>query len=344
MAKEQKIKCVVWDLDNTLWEGILAENDRLVLRENVVEVIRTLDERGILQSIASRNNPEPALAQLRAFGLEDYFLYPQIHWESKAASVERIAKALNIGINTFVFVDDQPFERDEVRFAHPEVLCIDAVEVDSMLDMPRLMPRFITNDSRQRREMYRSDQIRNEEEAAFEGPKESFLATLGMVVAIAPAVEEDLQRAEELTVRTNQLNATGYTYSYEELRAFCHSPEHKLWIAGLDDKYGTYGKIGLVLMETSAETWVIKLLLMSCRVMARGVGSILISHIRQQAKAHGVRLLAEFVATDRNRMMYITYKFAGFREISETEQGVTLLENDLSQIPPFPEYVRMQLG
>lgn len=343
MAKEHKIKCVVWDLDNTLWEGILSEHDQLVLRENVVRVIRILDERGILQSIASRNDADAALARLKAFGLEDFFLYPQIHWDSKADSIERIAKTLNIGINTFAFVDDQPFERDEVRFAHPEVLCIDAADVDGMPDLPALMPRFITDDSRKRRAMYRSDQLRNEREAEFSGPKESFLATLEMVVTIAPAVEEDLKRAEELTVRTNQLNATGYTYGYEELRAFSQSPDHRLWIAGLDDKYGTYGKIGLVLMETSADTWVIKLLLMSCRVMARGVGSILISLIRQQASKHGVRLLAEFVPTDRNRMMYITYKFAGFREIGEDARGVTLLENDLTRIPPFPEYVRMRL-
>ncbi|MBF0165424.1 MAG: HAD-IIIC family phosphatase [Magnetococcales bacterium] len=343
MAKEQKIKCVVWDLDNTLWDGILAENDQLVLRENVVRVIRILDERGILQSIASRNDRDAALARLQAFGLEAFFLYPQIHWDSKADSIARIAKTLNIGINTFAFVDDQPFERDEVRFAHPEVLCIDATEVDGIPDLPAMMPRFITDDSRQRRAMYRSDQLRNEQEAEFTGPKEAFLATLEMEVTIAPAVEEDLQRAEELTVRTNQLNATGYTYGYEELRAFSQSPDHRLWIAGLDDKYGTYGKIGLVLMETSAEVWVIKLLLMSCRVMARGVGSILISLIRQQASKHGVRLLAEFVPTDRNRMMYITYKFAGFKEIGEDERGVTLLENDLSRIPPFPEYVRMRL-
>ncbi|GAB0056471.1 hypothetical protein SIID45300_00779 [Candidatus Magnetaquicoccaceae bacterium FCR-1] len=343
MAKEHKIKCVVWDLDNTLWEGILSENDQLVLRENVVRVIRILDERGILQSIASRNDADAALARLETFGLEEFFLYPQIHWDSKADSIERIAKTLNIGINTFAFVDDQPFERDEVRFAHPEVLCIDAADVDGIPDLPAMMPRFITDDSRKRRAMYRSDQLRNEREAEFSGPKESFLATLEMVVTIAPAVEEDLKRAEELTVRTNQLNATGYTYGYEELRAFSQSPDHRLWIAGLDDKYGTYGKIGLVLMETSADTWVIKLLLMSCRVMARGVGSILISLIRQQASKHGVRLLAEFVPTDRNRMMYITYKFAGFREIGEDARGVTLLENDLTRIPPFPEYVRMRL-
>ncbi|MBF0190719.1 MAG: HAD-IIIC family phosphatase [Magnetococcales bacterium] len=344
MAKESKIKCVVWDLDNTLWDGVLAENDALVLRENVVRVIRTLDERGILQSIASRNTFEPAMERLRSFGLADYFLYPQIHWNSKADSIAQIAQSLNIGLNTFAFVDDQPFERDEVRFVLPEVRCIDALEVDGILERPEMNPRFITDDSRKRRAMYQSDLLRNQEESAFSGPKESFLATLQMVVTIAPARREDLQRAEELTVRTNQLNATGYTYSYEELEAFGHSERHRLWIVSLDDRYGTYGKIGLVLLETTAETWTIKLLLMSCRVMSRGVGSVLINHVRREAKRHGVRLLAEFVSTDRNRMMYITYKFAQFREIEALGAGgVTLLENDLDTIPPFPDYVQVNL-
>ncbi|MEO5330689.1 MAG: HAD-IIIC family phosphatase [Magnetococcus sp. YQC-5] len=340
-TKEKKIKCVVWDLDNTLWDGILAENDQICLKENVIHVIKTLDERGILQSIASRNTHDQAMEQLRVFGLEAYFLYPQINWNSKASSLEQIAQSLNIGIDTLAFVDDQPFERDEVRFVLPDVLCIDAAHVDQILAMPVMHPRFITSDARQRREMYQNDMVRDQVEKSFVGPKDAFLASLEMVLTIGPALEEDLQRAEELTVRTNQLNATGYTYSYEELDGFRRSNRHLLWIASLDDKYGTYGTIGLVLIETQATVWTIKLLLMSCRVMSRGVGSILISHIRHEAKKKGVRLLAEFVSTDRNRMMYITYKFAHFRELESSETGLTLLENDLSNPTPFPDYLKI---
>ncbi|MBF0153438.1 MAG: HAD-IIIC family phosphatase [Magnetococcales bacterium] len=342
-AREKKIKCVVWDLDNTLWEGVLSENDPIRLRDNVVKVIKILDERGILQSIASRNTHEQAMERLRAFGLEEYFLYPQINWNSKAASLEQIARSLNIGIDTLAFVDDQPFERDEVHFVLPDVLCIDAVDVDPMPAMPVMNPRFITSDSKQRRVMYQNDIRRDQVEKGFTGPKEAFLASLEMVVTIAPAQEEDLQRAEELTVRTNQLNATGYTYSYEELDRFRQSDRHMLLMASLDDKYGTYGKIGLVLIETAATAWTIKLLLMSCRVMSRGIGSILINHLRNAARGKGVRLLAEFVATDRNRMMYITYKFSHFQELETTAEGVTILENDLSTLMPFPEYLRVHL-
>lgn len=333
-------KCVIWDLDNTLWEGILSEDKTVRLRPGVPEIIKTLDERGILQSIASKNDHESAMAVLRELGLADYFLYPQINWNSKSSSVQRIAKALNLGLDAMAFIDDQPFELDEVRFAHPQTLCIDATQLDGLPARPELMPRFITEDSRLRRQMYLADIERNRIEAEHTGTPDEFLASLGMRLSIAPAQPGDLERAEELTLRTNQLNTTGYTYSHDELDYFRRSPDHDLLVAALEDKYGSYGKIGLALITRGAEVFTIRLLLMSCRVMSRGVGTVLLSYILNQAKAAGVRLQAEFVSTDRNRMMYVTYKFAGFREIEKTERGV-LLENDLTSIAPYPAYVQL---
>lgn len=337
--KEKNKKCVVWDLDNTIWDGILIEDSHVQLREGITEIIKTLDERGILQSIASKNDFDLALSKLRELGLHDYFIYPQIHWGSKSASVKEIAKSINIGIDTLAFIDDQAFERDEVSFENPAVLCIDAAYLEHLLDMPEMNPRFITEDSKIRRKMYQSDIERNAAEEKFDGPAEDFLASLNMVFTIAPVREGDLERAEELTVRTHQLNTTGYTYSYEELNAFRQSPSHKLFIASLDDKYGTYGKIGLALIECD-EVWTIKLLLMSCRVMSRGVGTILLNYIMGLARNAHKPLRAEFVPNDRNRMMMITYTFAGFKEVSVTNE-ITVFENNLSQIQPFPDYIKV---
>ncbi len=331
-----KIKCVVWDLDHTLWDGILLEDGHVALRPGVVDIIRTLDQRGILQSIASRNTHDHAMQKLEALGLAEYFLYPQINWNSKADNLRTIAQKLNINLDTFAFIDDQAFEREEVNFSLPQVLCIDALNVHTVPDLPRMHPRFITDDSARRRQMYLSDQQRNTVEESFTGPKNEFLATLGMVLTITPAREEDLKRAEELTMRTHQLNTTGDTYSYEELDRLRQSDRHLLLIAGLEDKYGTYGKIGLVLIERGASVWTIKLLLMSCRVMSRGIGGALISYIRRAARDHGVALRAEFVTNDRNRMMYMTYKFNGFQETGPAQDGRLVLDNDLSQIPEFP--------
>lgn len=336
------VKCVVWDLDNTLWEGVLLEDGEVTLRRSVVEVLRALDDRGILHSIASRNDPELAMERLQRFGIAEYFLHPQIHWGSKSGSVAAIATALNIGLDTIAFVDDQPFEREEVAFSHPMVRCFDALELDQLAERPEMQPRFITDDSRKRRAMYMADAVRKQIEDSHQGSPNEFLASLQMKFVIGPALDEDLARAEELTVRTNQLNATGYTYSYEELREFQRSPDHDLLIASLEDKYGTYGKIGLALLERGEQAWTIKLLLMSCRVMSRGVGSVLLNAIIRRAKAAGVRLFAEFVETSRNRTMNVTYRFAGFRPL-EQRGGVTLLENDFSVVPNFPDYMRITI-
>lgn len=336
--KEKKIKCVVWDLDNTLWRGVLLEDRNVALVPGAAEVVKALDARGILQSVASRNDPEAAMARLAELGLAEYMLHPQIGWGSKAQSVQAIAAALNIGVDSLAFVDDDPFERGDVGFSHPDVLCIDAVDLASIPDMPEMQPRFITEDSARRRAMYIGDINRQKAEESFAGSKDDFLATLGMVFTIAPAREQDLQRAEELTLRTNQLNTTGYTYSYDELKEMLGSERHLLLIASLTDRYGDYGRIGLALLERSPEVWTIRLLLMSCRVMSRGVGTIMLSYILSRAKAEGVRLCSEFVETDRNRMMYVTYRFAGFREV-ERDGRRALLEHDLQQIQAFPSYV-----
>lgn len=340
--EKQSIKCVVWDLDNTVWDGILLEDDEVKLRPHVVEILKTLDERGILHSIASRNDHNTAMAKLKEFGIDEYFLYPQINWNSKAASVTQIAQDINIGLDTIAFVDDQPFEREEVAFTHEKVLCIDSALLDDMLERPELKPRFITEDSKIRRKMYMADIARNREEAEFIGPTEEFLATLNMIFTIAPAKEEDLKRAEELTVRTHQLNTTGYTYSYEELDELRQSPRHRLLISSLEDRHGTYGKIGLTLVECDQDVWNVKLLLMSCRVMSKGVGMIMIHHILREAKKAGVKLRAEFVSTDRNRQMLITYKFAGFKEIGRNGD-IILFENNYSAVQPPPPYVDLRV-
>lgn len=336
------VKVLVWDLDDTLWDGTLLEGDEVRLRPGAAALLDRLDRRGILHSIASRNDPGAALARLEELGVAHYFLYPQIHWGSKAGSVRRIAELINVGLDTVAFVDDQPFERDEVVSELPEVRTYDALEVDRLAERAELNPRFVTDESAIRRRMYQADIERNRAEEEHRGPSEEFLAGLGMRFVIAVPEERDLQRAEELTMRTNQLNTTGITYSYDELDALRRSPDHLLLVASLEDRYGTYGKIGLALVEKGADLWTLKLLLMSCRVMSRGVGTILMNHVMTLAKDAGVKLRAEFRSNGRNRMMKVTYRLGGFREI-ERDGDRSLLEHDLEGIQPFPDYVAVEV-
>ncbi|MDH6707264.1 FkbH-like protein [Kitasatospora sp. MAA19] len=336
------VKCVVWDLDNTVWDGILLEDGEAQLRPGIREVIVELDRRGILHSIASRNDHDAAVAELRRHGLLDYFLYPQINWNAKSSSVRSIAKSLNLGLDAFAFVDDDAVERGEVGFEIPEVRCIDAAEAAELAERPEFSPRFVTEDSARRREMYLADQERNRVEQEFTGPQDAFLATLGMTLTIVPAQEEDLFRAEELTVRTHQLNTTGYTYSYEELDAFRRADTHELLVARLEDRHGPYGTIGLVLVAKDGDLWTLKLLLMSCRVMSRGVGGVMINHLRRRARDAGARLRAEYLPNGRNRMMLVTYKFTGFRQLPG-EDGPTVFEADLADVPDDPSYLKVEV-
>lgn len=342
---EKQIKCVVWDLDNTIWDGILTEG-AVTLRGGIREIMAELDRRGILQSIASKNNFDDAWAQLEAFGIAEYFLYPQINWNPKSGSIRLIREKLNLGIDTFAFIDDSAFERGEVTHAIPEVTAIDAADIDKILDMDMFIPRFITEDTVNRRRMYMADISRESDKAEFRGTDEEFLKSLGMKLSIAPVTEHDLQRAYELTVRTHQLNSTGYTYSYDELREFIDSDKYIFLIAQLTDKYGDYGKIGLILVENT-DVMTIKLLLMSCRVMSRGVGSAILIYLEKLSKRLNKRLLAEFLATDRNRVMYITYKFMGFDELEsdneDDEDGAaSVLEYDSDSDRDYPPYFEIE--
>lgn len=338
----KEVKCIVWDLDNTIWDGILTEPGDVRLKPGIRELLAEMDGRGILHSIASKNNHEDAMAKLKELDVEQYFIYPEIHWNAKSVSIGEIRSKLNIGMDSILFVDDQPFERDEVASSLPEVETIDAADYAGLLEYPRLKPRFITRDSARRRQMYLDDIRRNAEESAYKGPKDEFLASLDMHFVISRAATEDLQRAEELTIRTNQLNATGRTYDYKELEAYSQSPDHLLLVCELTDKYGSYGKIGLALIERTEQHWHLKMLLMSCRVMSRSVGSVLLTYIMLGTKQEGKTLLADFRQTGRNKLMYATYRFAGFKEISNDGEGNILFENDLAQVQKYPPYITIQ--
>ncbi len=340
---KKEVKCVIWDLDNTMWDGTLPEGDKVTLKPGIVDILKELDSRGILQSIASKNNHEHAMETLEELGVAGYFLYPAISWNAKSGGVAHIQKSLNIHMDTMMFVDDQPFEREEVKSVHPDITVFDAADYQKITDLARLNPRFITKDSAKRRKMYQDDLKRKQEEDSYEGPSESFLASLDMRFIIHEAKEEDLKRAEELTVRTNQLNATGRTFDYDELDGFRKSDDHILLVCELTDRYGSYGKIGLALIEKKPEHWHLRLLLMSCRVMARGVGTVLMSYIMQSCEKAGKKFQADFRSTDRNRMMLVSYKFANFKEVSSDGEGNILFENDLSMIQPFPPYIDIKI-
>jgi FkbH-like protein len=334
------VKCVVWDLDGTVWDGILLEDRNVRLNPHVVDTLRRLDARGILHSIASRNDERAALAELRKQGIHDFFLYPQISWSTKAASVARIAELLRIGLDTIAFVDDQQFDRDEVQFSHPSVRCHPATDIAMLPELPEFTPATITVEARNRRRLYAAQAVRDEKEREFVGPQDAFLASLGMSLTIARADESDLLRSEELTARTHQLNTTGRTFSKAELVEFVRSPAHEVFVARLTDKYGPYGQIGLGVVERRPQVWRLRLFLLSCRVLPRGIGAPFLRALADAAAEEDASLEADVVPNERNRMMLVTLRLLGFREAAR-EGSATVLRAP-EELPPFPSHLRVR--
>ncbi|MGW1615809.1 HAD-IIIC family phosphatase [Streptomyces sp. NPDC002285] len=308
------VKCIVWDLDDTLWSGILSEGGAATLRPGAAEILAALDERGVLHSIASRNEPGPAMRHLDQLGVAHYFLHPQISWRPKSESVRTIARALNISIDALVLVDDSPFERAEVSDAHQGLRCIDSAHLSGLLALFDF-DRPVTDEARQRRHLYRQAEVREAYESDFRGPRQEFLASLGMHLYIEPAAPQDLLRAAELTQRTHQLNTTGLTFSAEELGRLRARPDQMLLTIRLDDRFGSYGVVGLVLLGKSDDELCIRLFLMSCRVMGRNIGGAVLTYLAQQADDRGLVLTADFLPNEVNRSMYTVYRLAGFTEV-----------------------------
>jgi methoxymalonate biosynthesis protein len=304
------VKCLVWDLDNTLWQGILAEGDDVTPRPGVAEVVRGLDARGVLQSVASRNDHEPAMARLAALGLDEYFVLPQIGWGRKSDAVRVVADELGFAHRAMAFVDDTPAELAEVSFRLPEVRTYPAEAAAGLLDRPEFTPVVITEDAARRRAMYQAGFRRAAARAEFTGPDEEFLRSLDITLRITPATEADLARLEELTQRTSQMNATGVHYSEAALRSLMDT--HDVLVLNLTDRFGSSGAVGLVLLARRPDVWHLKLLATSCRVVSCGVGAVVLRRLADRAAAAGVHLVADFRPTGRNRIMEIGYRFAGF--------------------------------
>ncbi|GGV43659.1 hypothetical protein GCM10010182_80290 [Actinomadura cremea] len=308
------VKCLVWDLDNTLWRGTLLEDPEVALPDEIRRTIVELDARGILQAVASKNDHDHAWRRLEELGVAEYFVLPQIGWHPKSRSVKDIADGLNFALTTIAFVDDQPAERAEVAYHHPDVRCYDAVQAAELTGLPEFSPAVVTVDAARRRSMYQASFRRTREREDFAGPDEDFLRSLELVMEIKRADETALARVEELTLRTSQMNATGVPYTDAELRALCTDPGHEVLTVTLTDRFGPHGAVGVLLLGRHERVWHLKLLATSCRVVSFGAGAVLLNWLIDEAAAAGVHLAADFRRTDRNRMMEIAYRFAGFTD------------------------------
>lgn len=341
--KSKTIKCVVWDLDHTLWEGILIEDgaEKLKLKPGVAEVIKELDRRGILHSIASKNNAEDALAVVKQFGLDDYFLYPQVSWGPKGEAIKAIAKSLNIGLDTFLFIDDSPFEREQVLATCPGVRVLDAAEYLSLPVRPECQVE-VTEEAGRRRAMYREESVRQEAATGFGGDYFDFLRGCGIKLHIRPMTAGTVQRVHELTQRTNQMNFSGNRYDRSVLEQILNTPHLDTFVLECEDRFGSYGAVGFSIVDRREPRMTD--LAFSCRIQSKRVEHAFLSFlIRKYTAETGKDFYANYRKTPRNAPSGQVFADIGMEEAGVTD-GVTSLIFQKTRVAPDDKIITLVIS
>lgn len=313
-AQKLKVKCVIWDLDHTLWKGILVENPHVELRRNLVQLIRELDARGIVNSIASKNNEEQARAVLREMGIEELFVFCKINWQPKSINIRNTISEMNINANTVVFVDDSPFERDEVSSAIAGITCLDPAEIEHYSRTERFQVP-LSAESAGRRQTYRQLEKMVCDRQHWKGNIDSFLLACNIRLEIFRPADAQWDRCYELVQRTNQLNASGRRLSREEILAMGADSRHDCLAMQSSDQYGAYGLVGFMIVENRKEGAVITDFVISCRVARKKIEQTLVNHL---AQVYGGQVFFTFKATKANHPM---------KELIE-ELGMTLVSRE----------------
>lgn len=318
----EKVKCVAWDLDNTMWRGVLIEDgkDIIRLREEAIRLVRALDERGIIQSIISKNDHAEAMDVLRREGLDEYFVYPMINWDPKSENVKRLADALNINVDAVALVDDSPFERAEVKAVIQQCRVYDEKQIPNILTYPEFdMP--VTEESRVRRKSYLAEMERERTLKASGGDYESFLRSCRMEMRIFSLIEEaQIIRCLELIQRSNQLNLSTRRYKEEEFRAFLMS--HGMLCVGFQckDRFGDYGIVGFARVDEGSDEPCLLDLVISCRVAQKMVERTLLEWIAVRERQRGYRVLrADFAKTKRNGPLRSVFASLPFEVLEEDD-------------------------
>jgi FkbH-like protein len=323
-SKGAAVKCVVWDLDNTLWSGILVEDgvDKIALKSGIIDIIRAVDERGILQSVSSKNNYGHAMQALKRFRIDDYFLYPQISWQPKSIGVGAIARHLNISTDSILFIDDSRFERDEVTTVHPLLRAVDALDYRELLQMDECRGA-VTSESKLRRKLYQTEAAREGASEGFGLDYIAFLRDAKINVSIRPMTKDNFERVHELTQRTNQMNFSGNRYDRDVLRSIAANPLLETYVLSCEDRFGSYGIIGFCIIDVQEPRMTD--LMFSCRVQSKRVEHAFLSHIlRKYITCPTDSLFVTCRKTSRNAPSMKVFADFDMAEL-ETVDGVTLM-------------------
>lgn len=343
-------KLLVLDLDNTLWGGVIGEDGLGGIQlgppsalgeryQQFQSYLKELRARGILLALASKNNRQDAMegichhpnSELTA----DDFVSIKVNWEDKASNIRQMATDLHLGLDSFVFLDDNPAERSAVRRDLPDVLVpeISGEPSESIATLERglyFQAVQLTEEDRTRNASYLAA-ARQAELTKSVGSMEEYLAALSMQIECGPVNAESSVRVTQLINKTNQFNLTTPRYSREEVEQRMVSPDFWCRWYRLKDRYADHGLIAVLIARIVGKQWIVDAWLMSCRVIGREVESFMFNDLVRGAQQGGAKgVVAQFVPTAKNSIVEMLLPKLGFEK--GKEPGMFVLEPSTARI------------
>ena len=313
-------KCIVLDLDNTLWGGIIGEDGLEGIRlgdtpegkafVEFQEILLGLNQRGIILAINSKNNYDDAIKVIHEHPnmilKEENFSRLKINWDDKVENMKAIASELNIGLDSIVFFDDDPMNIEYMQMNLPQVLTIRLSEDPSqyaqkLMSMNDFDVLKITNEDKNRRKMYLEEKQRKDFES-YETNLDDFLKKLNIKLIFKSANSFTIPRISQLTLKTNQFNLTTKRYQEEEIKNMLLNKNYWIRCVQVKDKFGDSGITGVFIIKKEESEWVIDSFLLSCRIMGRKIEDGILSYIVQKAKENNIDLIkGKFIPTQKNK-------------------------------------------
>jgi FkbH-like protein len=338
LIEGRRKKCIVLDLDNTLWGGVLGEDGISGIRirgeypGNVFEYFQRflleIKRAGVILAICSKNNETDVINLFKQnpnliLSLDDFSAW-EINWKPKSENINRLAKKLKIGLDSMIFIDDSPMEREIVRAAYPEVLVPEFPrEIYNLpIFIKEISQQFqtynITKEDLNKTKQYKENRLREDEKEKYTDLT-AYLNSLGITLIIHKPNIYNLDRFVQLTQKTNQFNLTTRRYTREELE---NIEKKGGLILGLQvkDKFGDYGIVGLAIIQHDPQSLIAEIdtFLLSCRVLGKGVEFSFIAYALNVIRNHkgAKHVKARYIATDKNMQVEDFYTKVGFTETS----------------------------
>jgi FkbH-like protein len=345
-------KCLVLDLDNTLWGGIIGDDgiDNIGLSNDgpnkafydFQREILKLHERGVLLAVCSKNSEDIALDAIENHPhmllRKEHFLSIRINWNNKAQNIQEIASEINIGLDSLVFLDDSPFEREVVSSKLPDVLVPELPkEFSEYPNFIRDLKVFdfltLSQDDFIRNDIYKAN-ISREKLKVNTINIEDFYYSLEMELSIGEITNSQIVRISQMTQKTNQFNLCTKRYSESDIKRFVQNHDHRVYQLTLKDKFGDNGIVGCAIVNMTGATAFIDTYILSCRAMGRTVETAMLNYIIDDAKKSGIHdLIGEYIPTKKNVPCKNFYMDHDFLDMNKGTWGISIETYKQKQLP-----------